>query len=81
MLIHGGTMSSGRLSTVLVAGAYWIDVGSFMAAIVAVTALVAPPREVRVHLAVGRALVEGLSHFRANRILFGTMLLDFFATS
>jgi len=63
-----------------VAGAYWIDVASFVVAIVAVIALVAPPREVRVHLPVGRALVEGLAHFRANRILFGTMLLDFLAT-
>src|SRR5207245_109400 len=46
----------------------------------AFAALVAPPRELRAHPAVGRALAEGLAHFRANRILFGTMLLDFFAT-
>jgi len=63
-----------------VAGAYWIDVASFLVALVAVTQLVAPPREVRVHPPVGRALVEGLAHFRASRILFGTMLLDFLAT-
>ena len=63
-----------------VAGAYWIDVGSFLVALAAVTALVAPPREARVHPPVGRALVEGLAHFRANRILWATMLLDFFAT-
>ena len=63
-----------------IAGAYWIDVASFLVAIVAVGALVAPPRELRAHPAVGRAIAEGLAHFRANRILFGTMLLDFFAT-
>src|SRR5207244_5068128 len=63
-----------------VAGAAWIDVASCLVALVAVTQLVAPPREVRVHPPVGRALVEGLAHFRASRILFGTMLLDFLAT-
>jgi MFS family permease len=63
-----------------VAGAYWIDVASFAVAIVAVAALVAPPREVRMHPPVGRALAEGLAHFKANRILSATMLLDFLAT-
>jgi len=78
--IAGPAMAGVVILAFGVAGAYWIDVASFIVAIGAVTALVAPPREVRVHLPVGRALVEGLSHFRANRILFGTMLLDFLAT-
>ena len=78
--IAGPALAGVVILTFGVAGAYWIDVASFVVAIVAVTALVAPPREVRVHLPVGRALVEGLAHFRANRILFGTMLLDFLAT-
>src|SRR5437763_1919347 len=78
--IAGPAMAGVVILAFGVAGAYWIDVASFIVAIGAVTALVAPPREVRVHLPVGRPLVEGLSHFRANRILFGTMLLDFLAT-
>jgi MFS family permease len=78
--IAGPAVAGVVILTFGVAGAYWIDVASFVVAIAAVTALVAPPREVRVHLPVGRALVEGLAHFRANRILFGTMLLDFLAT-
>jgi len=78
--IAGPALAGVVILTFGVAGAYWIDVASFVVAIGAVTALVAPPREVRVHLPVGRALVEGLAHFRANRILFGTMLLDFLAT-
>src|SRR5438445_148891 len=78
--IAGPALAGVVILTFGVAGAYWIDVASFAVAIVAVNALVAPPREVRVHLPVGRALVEGLAHFRANRILFGTMLLDFLAT-
>ena len=78
--IAGPALAGVVILTFGVAGAYWIDVASFAVAIGAVTALVAPPREIRVHPPVGRALVEGLAHFRANRILFGTMLLDFFAT-
>jgi len=78
--IAGPALAGVVILTFGVAGAYWIDVASFVVAIGAVTALVAPPREIRVHPPVGRALVEGLAHFRANRILFGTMLLDFLAT-
>src|SRR5947207_8054149 len=79
--IAGPALAGVVILTLGVAGAYWIDVASFVVAIVAVTLLVAPPREVRIHLPVGRALVEGLAHFRANRILFGTMLLAFSAPS
>src|SRR5207302_11369693 len=39
-----------------------------------------PAREEWVHLPVGRSLVEGLAHIRANGILFWSMLLDFLAT-
>jgi len=48
-------------------------------AIVAVVLVVAPRRDAR-HVPVIRALGEGLSYFRANHILSGTMLLDFLAT-
>jgi MFS family permease len=63
-----------------VAGAYWIDVVSFAVAIVAVAAMRIPPAEPREHAPVMRALVEGLTYLRANRILFSTFLLDFLAT-
>ena len=63
-----------------VAGAYWIDVGSFLVAIVAVAAMRIPPSEPREHAPVMRALVEGISYLRANRILFSTFVLDFLAT-
>jgi hypothetical protein len=78
--IAGPALAGVVILTFGVAGAYWIDVASFVVAIGAVTALVAPPREIRIHPPVGRVLDEGLAHFRANRILFGTMLLDFLAT-
>lgn len=78
--IAGPAIAGVVILTFGVAGAYWIDVASFLVAIGAITALVAPSREIRVHPPVGRALVEGLAHFTANRILFGTMLLDFLAT-
>jgi MFS family permease len=63
-----------------VAGAYWIDVGSFVVAIAAVAAMRVPPSGPREHLPVMRALVEGLTYLRANRILFSTFILDFLAT-
>jgi MFS family permease len=63
-----------------VAGAYWIDVGSFLVAIAAVAAMRVPPAEPREHAPVMRALVEGITYLRANRILFSTFVLDFLAT-
>lgn len=63
-----------------VAGAYWIDVASFGAALAAVWLMRVPPTEPRVHAPVMRALGEGLSYLAANRILFATFVLDFLAT-
>lgn len=63
-----------------VAGAYWIDVVSFAVAIAAVAAMRVPPAQPREHAPVMRALVEGLTYLRANRILFSTFILDFLAT-
>ena len=62
-----------------VAGAYWVDTATFLASIVAVFLVVAPKRESRPRVPVVRALREGLSYFRANHILSGTMALDFLA--
>ena len=63
-----------------VAGAYWIDVGTFAVAITAVAAMRIPPSEPREHAPVLHALVEGITYLRANRILFSTFVLDFLAT-
>ena len=63
-----------------VAGAYWIDVGTFVVAIAAVAAMRIPPSEPREHAPVMHALVEGITYLRANRILFSTFVLDFLAT-
>jgi MFS family permease len=63
-----------------VAGAYWVDVVSFAVAIAAVAAMRVPPAEAREHAPVMRALGEGLTYLRANRILFSTFVLDFLAT-
>ena len=63
-----------------VAGAYWIDVGTFAVAIAAVAAMRIPPTEPREHAPVLRALVDGITYLRANRILFSTFVLDFLAT-
>ena len=63
-----------------VAGAYWIDVASFLVAIAAVGAMRIPPSEPRQHAPVLLALVEGITYLRANRILLSTFVLDFLAT-
>jgi len=63
-----------------VAGAYWIDVVSFLVAIAAVGAMRIPPSEPRQHAPVLLALVEGITYLRANRILLSTFVLDFLAT-
>ena len=62
------------------AGAYWLDAASFIAAVAAVAAMRTPPRPRVEHLPVLHALVEGVTYLRASRILFATMLVDFLAT-
>ena len=78
--IAGPALAGVVILNVGIAGAYWIDVGSFLVAIAAVAAMVVPPREPRARQPVMRALVEGLSYLGANRILFSTFVLDFLAT-
>lgn len=63
-----------------IAGAYWIDAISFGAAILAVALMRVPGRPPAVHPPVLRSLGEGLGYLRSNRILLGTMSLDFLAT-
>jgi MFS family permease len=78
--IAGPAFAGVIILTFGVAGAYWIDVVSFAVAIAAVAAMRVPPAEVREHAPVMRALVEGLTYLRANRILFASFILDFLAT-
>ena len=63
-----------------IAGAYWIDVVTFAVALVAVAAMTVPRAEPRVHPPILRAVGEGISYLRANRILLATFSLDFLAT-
>ena len=78
--IAGPALAGVVILGVGLAGAYWLDTATFLVAIVAVVLVVAPRREARPHVPVMRALGEGLSYFRANHILSGTMLMDFLAT-
>lgn len=78
--IAGPAFAGVIILTFGVAGAYWIDVVSFAVAITAVAAMRIPPAEPRQHAPVMRALGEGLSYLRMNRILFSTFILDFLAT-
>ena len=61
------------------AGAYWLDVLSFAAALAAVWMMRTPPRVVAVKVPVVRAVVEGVRYLGATRILMATMALDFLA--
>ena len=62
------------------AGAYWLDVGSFVAAFIAVWMLRTPAREPTERQPVLKALTEGVRYLGATRILLATMSLDFLAT-
>jgi len=61
------------------AGAYWIDVGSFVAAFIAVWNMRTAPRVPTERVPVLRALAEGVRYLGATRILLATMALDFLA--
>jgi MFS family permease len=79
--IAGPAFAGVVIVTFGVAGAYWIDAASFLAAIAAVSLLRAPrraPAARRQHVL--RSLAEGVAYFRSNRILLATMSLDFLAT-
>ena len=61
------------------AGAYWIDVATFAAALVAVWRMRTVPRVATERVPIRRSLVEGIRYLGATRILLATMVLDFLA--
>ena len=79
-LVFGSVLAGLVIARLGLAGAYWLDVGSFAAAFVAVWMLRTPPRVAAPRQPVLHALVEGVRYLGATRILLATMSLDFLAT-
>jgi MFS family permease len=75
-LVFGSALAGIVIARVGLAGAYWLDVGSFAAAFVAVWMLRAPPRVAAPRQPVLHALVEGVRYLSVTRILLATMVLD-----
>ncbi len=78
--VFGSALAGIVIARFGLAGAYWLDVGSFAAAFVAVWMLRPPPRVAAVRQPVLHALVEGVRYLGVTRILLATMSLDFLAT-
>lgn len=79
-LVLGSALAGILIARVGLAGAYWLDVTSFAASLVAVWMLRTPPRVRTERQPVMRSLLEGIRYLGATRILLATMSLDFFAT-
>jgi MFS family permease len=79
-LVFGSALAGIIIARFGLAGAYWLDVGSFAAAFVAVWMLRTPPRVRAERQPVLRSLVEGVRYLGVTRILLATMSLDFLAT-
>jgi MFS family permease len=79
-LVFGSALAGIVIARFGLAGAYWLDVGSFAAAFVAVWMLRTPPRVAAARQPVLHALVEGVRYLGVTRILLATMSLDFLAT-
>src|SRR5205085_11554846 len=79
-LVFGSALAGIVIARSGLAGAYWLDVGSFVAAFVAVWLLRTPPRVPSPRQPVLGALVEGIRYLGVTRILLATMSLDFLAT-
>lgn len=79
-LVFGSVLAGIVIARFGLAGAYWLDVASFVAAFIAVWMLRTPPRVAAVRQPVLHALVEGVRYLAVTRILLATMSLDFLAT-
>jgi MFS family permease len=79
-IVFGSVVAGVVIARLGLAGAYWLDVASFVAAFVAVWLMRTPPRERTERQPVLGALVEGVRYLGATRILLATMSLDFLAT-
>lgn len=61
--------------------AYWVDVATYLAAMVALLLMHVPRSEIKiVHAAPLRALVDGMAFLTSRPLLLATMSVDFFAT-
>jgi MFS family permease len=78
--VFGSLLAGIVIARVGIAGAYWVDVGSFAAAFFAVWSMRTPRRVPSERVPVLRSLVEGVRYLGVTRILLATMALDFFAT-
>ena len=79
-LVVGSVLAGIVIARFGLAGAYWLDVGSFGASFIAVWMMRTPPRAPTERQPVVRSLVEGIRYLGATRILLATMSLDFLAT-
>ena len=79
-LVFGSALAGFIIARLGLAGAYWLDAGSFVAAFLAVWLMRTPPRAATERQPVIEALVEGVRYLGATRILLATMSLDFLAT-
>ncbi|MEA2662077.1 MAG: hypothetical protein QOH08_1649, partial [Chloroflexota bacterium] len=77
--VFGAALAGILIARLGLAGAYWIDVASFAAALVTVWRMRTPPRLPTERQPVLQALVEGVRYLGATRILLATMSLDFLA--
>jgi predicted MFS family arabinose efflux permease len=79
-LVFGSALAGIIIARFGLAGAYWLDVGSFAASFSAVWLMRTPPRVPAEPQPVLRSLVEGVRYLGVTRILLATMSLDFLAT-
>jgi MFS family permease len=79
-LVVGSALAGIVIARIGLAGAYWLDVASFVAAFVAVWRMRTQPRVATERQPVLRSLVEGVRYLSLTRILLATMALDFLAT-
>jgi MFS family permease len=79
--VVGPAIAGVVIARIGLAPAYWLDVATYVAAMIALVLMQVPPRDVDVvHAAPLRALAEGMAFLRSRPLLLATMSVDFFAT-
>jgi len=78
--VVGPTLAGVLIASFGLATTYWIDVGTYVAAIGTLLAMRRTARPPAEHRSVLRSLVEGIAYLGVRRILLATMSLDFLAT-
>jgi MFS family permease len=79
-LVFGSVLAGIVIGGFGLAGAYWLDVVSFVASFIATWMMRTPPSVAAERQPMLRSLVEGVRYLGATRILLATMALDFLAT-